>query len=67
MKTAFVILYLISNSRPAVEVPQRFASMEECRASASGMQGILINANKNWRDDANLDGMLAVCVPVMQN
>lgn len=66
MKTAFVILYLISNSRPAIEVPQHFASMDECQASAKGMKAILTNANENWWDTANLTGMLSVCVPVMQ-
>ena len=66
MKTAFVLLYLISNSRPAIEIPHHFVSMEECQASAAGMEAILKNANERWWDKENLTGMLALCVPVMQ-
>ena len=66
MNVAFVVLYLIPASGTFIEVPQRFATVDECQESADRTTGIVANTNENWLDDENLGGLVSLCVPIMQ-
>ena len=63
MKIAFIILYLTYGSSGTVEVPQHFASVEECQATFEAIT-IKTSARQPW---AKVESTIPLgsCVPVM--
>lgn len=60
MDVAYVLLYLIAPNTGMIAVPKEFATMDECKATADGVQ---MGQVKQW---TNGSGPIAFCVPVME-
>lgn len=63
MKIAFVILYLTYGASGTVEVPQHFASVEECQKTFEAIT-LKSSSRQPWQAPENTIP-LGSCVPVM--